>query len=372
MGQSHQDTNAVLSVRTLNRTLLARQCLLERSEMPVMDAVEHLVGLQSQMPTSPYYGLWTRLKGFRNEDLSMLIQNRQIVRLAMMRSTLHLVTAKDSLALRPVLQSMMDRELKGTFSKRLEGIDLEELSAIGRQYVEVEPRTLNDVGLFLSEKWTDRDPKALASVIRNKVPLVQVPPRGLWGSSGQAMHTSAELWLGDDLARQDDSKEMILRYLRAFGPATVADIQAWSGLNKLRDVVKELKPQLRMFFDEQGRELWDVQDAPIMDSDLPAPLRFIGDFDNILLSYVDRSRIIADAYKPIVFTKNGIVRPTVLLDGFVKGVWNIEREKDSAKLVIEPFEPFSKEDQELLTQEGLQLLQFAAEEAQTFDVQFVD
>ncbi|TMV48468.1 winged helix DNA-binding domain-containing protein [Paenibacillus mesophilus] len=361
----------VLGTRALNRALLARQLLLRRASMSAYDALEHLAGFQAQAPTPPYIGLWTRLESFRHEELSDLIVNRQAVRIALMRSTIHLVTARDCVGFRPVLQPLLERALIGSYGKRLAGLDIAALAAAGRTLVEERPRTFSELGRLLQEQWPDRDPSALANAVRNFVPLVQIPPRGIWGSSGQAAHTSAEAWLGTPLSSDTLPDEMILRYLAAFGPATVKDMQVWSGLTRLSEAVDRLRPQLRTFIDRIGNELFDLPDAPLPDPDAPVPVRFLSEFDNMLLSHDDRTRIIADEHRPLVFTENGIIRATILVDGFVNGLWTIERKRKAADLIIRPFGPLSEEASDALLEEGARLLEFAAADSVTREIRMV-
>jgi hypothetical protein len=359
----------VLDRRALNRALLARQLLLERSEMGPIDAMEHLVGMQSQAPTPPYFGLWTRLRTFAPEDLSRLIEEREAVRVVLMRGTIHLVSARDSLALRPLMQPVLLRALQGAYGKPLERMDMTALEAAGRALVDEKPRTFAELGARLAERWPDRDPAALAQGVRCLVALVQVPPRGLWGASGQATHTSAEAWLGRAFDADPSPDEMVLRYLRAFGPASVADAQAWSGLTRLREAMARLRPRLVTFRDERGAELFDLPDAPRPGPDAPAPVRFLPEWDNILLSHADRTRILAAERRKAIFTINGLIRTTILLDGFVAGTWKIAREKGAATLAIDPFQPLSKPHRAALADEGARLLAFAAPE-ETHDVRF--
>lgn len=361
----------MLNKMELNRALLERQLLLKRVNMPAYNAIERLVGIQSQTPNSAYFALWTRLLNFSKEELATLINERRVVRIAMMRSTIHLVTDRHCLEYRPLLQPVLERSLKGNFGRFLKEIDINELVAVGRGMVEDQPRTLSDLGKMLNEYWTDRDPVALANSIRNLVPLVQIPPRGIWGESGKALHTSAEVWLRKTLSKDSSLEEIIMNYLNAFGPATVKDIQVWSGLTRLNEVIEKLRPRLCTFFDEQGNELFDLQDSPRPDSSTPAPPRFLAEFDNILLSYADRTRIIKEEYQKLVFTKNGIIRAAVLIDGFVQGIWKIEKKPDTATLNIKLFEPISKEDYEALIEEGNNLLMFTAPGMTEHHIQFV-
>jgi hypothetical protein len=344
----------VLSLRALNRALLERQLLLRRSRLSAEEAIEHLVGMQAQVPTTPYLGLWTRLEGFRPEELSELIETRAAVRIALQRSTIHLVTARDCLAIRPVVQPVLD-----AFPKRLSGLDGAGLAAAGRALVEEQPRTFAELGTLLAATW-DREPADLANAVRALVPLVQVPPRGLWGRSGQARHTSAEAWLGRPLESGTEPDGLVLRYLAAFGPATVRDAQVWSGLTRLREVVERLRPVLRSFRDEHGAELFDLPAAPRPDPDTPAPPRFLPEFDNVLLSHADRTRIVADEHRKLIFAGNGI-GAAFLVDGFVRGTWKLDR--DTATVAVEPFEPLSKADRVAVSDEGERLAAFLTQAA---------
>jgi hypothetical protein len=365
-------TGTVLGPRALNRALLSRQFLMERVHMPVVDALEHLVGLQSQAPNPPYIGLWTRLEGFVHDSLSQLLLSRGAVRIALMRSTIFLVSSRDCLVLRPLLQSVLDLGLKGNYGRDLVGVDLHALTTLSRALIEEQPRTFSELGKLLQEQWTDFEPDALSAAARTMVPMVQIPPRGLWGTSGQAIHTTAESWLGQPLSTDYELDELILRYLRAFGPATVADVQVWSGLTRIREVIERLRPQLRIFLDENGNELFDIPDAKLPDVDTPVPARFLAEFDNMLLSYKDRTRIIAEEYRKRTFTVNGIIKATILIDGFVEGIWRIERQKGSATLIIEPFKQLSQHDKDVLIDEGAKLLEFAVADSSVKDIQFIE
>jgi hypothetical protein len=356
---------AVLSQRALNRALLDRQMLLRRAKLPIPEAVEHLVGLQAQSPSAPYAGLWSRLDGFRFEDLAELLKSRALVRIVLMRSTIHLVTADDCLTLRPVIQPVLDRGLKGTYGRRLQGVDAGRLAAIGRALVEERPLTGSELGRLLQETWPDHDADALANGVRAWVPLVQIPPRGIWGAGGLATHTSAESWLGRPLATGNRPDAMLCRYLAAFGPATLKDMQLWSGLTGLKEPVERLRPGLVTFRDESGAELFDLPEAPRPDPDEPAPPRFLPEYDNLLLSHADRTRVIADEHRAVIFTKG-----TVLLDGFAQGTWKLDRPRGSAHLIVEPFGRLAKPDRAALAEEGERLLTVAAQDAREREVRF--
>ena len=213
-------------------------------------------------------------------------------------------------------------------------------------------------------------PAALAQGVRALVPLVQVPPRAVWGAAGQAAHTSAQAWLGRDLEAGPSLDRLVIRYLAAFGPASVQDAQAWSGLTRLREVVDRLRPGLRAFRDEQGTELFDLPDAPRPAPGTPAPVRLVAEFDNLALSHADRTRIISEPNRQRMFTRNGIFPGTVLVDGFVAGMWKITRSRAAAVLTIELIGPLGPRDREAVTDEGGRLLAFAAPEAGPREIRF--
>jgi Winged helix DNA-binding domain len=367
-----QGSADVLGARALNRATLERQMLLSRHRLSALEAVERLVGMQSQAPIPPYFGLWTRLEGFAHEELSRLVREREVVRIALMRSTIHLVSARDCRGLRPLMQPVLERAFLGTYGKHLADVDADALAAAGRALVEEEPRTFAELGARLAERWPGREPAALSGAVRTRVPLVQVPPRGLWGESGQAAHTSAEAWLGGPLDAEPSPEEMVLRYLAAFGPASVKDAQVWSGLTRLREVVEPLRPRLRTFRDERGAELFDLPDAPRPHADTPAPPRFMAEWDNLFLSHADRARVVPERHRARIFTINGVMPATVLVDGFVAGIWKIARSRGAATLLIEPLDPLAAADRDALAEEGARLLAFAASDAETHDIQFTD
>jgi len=356
----------ILSRRALNRALLARQLLLQRAQISAAHALEHLVGMQAQAPLAPYVGLWTRLEGFAPDELVTLINDRAAVRIALMRSTIHLVTATDCLALRGVVQPALTRQLVGTFGGRLAGLDLTEVAVAGRRRVEKQASTLHLLGRSLGELWPDRDPDALANAVRNLVPLVQLPPRGIWGSGGVARHTSAEKWIGRGIAQDPAPHSMVLRYLTAFGPATVADVQTWSGLSGLAAVMQQLSPRLRTFHDEHGRTLFDVTEGLLPDAETQAPPRFLPEYDNALVAHSDRTRIIDPAYRTRVFTRGAL-----LVDGFVLGAWKLARKPPSITLTIELFGRLPNHERRAVSDEAERLLAFAAPDATQRDIRFM-
>ncbi|MGH7474917.1 MAG: winged helix DNA-binding domain-containing protein [Longimicrobiales bacterium] len=359
-----------LGRRALNRALLERQLLLRRASLAVPAALEHLVGLQAQAPSPPYIGLWTRLDGFRPEQLARLLEQRRAVRIALMRSTIHLVTARDCLALRPVVQPVLERGVTGSYGKQLKGLEVDAVVAAARALVEERPRTFSELGALLRERWPDRAGAALANAARAWLPLVQLPPRGVWGASGPAVHTVVESWLGEPLAGDAAPDAMILRYLGAFGPATVMDIRQWSGLSGVREVIERLRPRLRTFRDDGGAELFDLPDAPRPAAATPAPPRFLAEFDNAILSHADRTRIISGEHRRRINARNGMVPGVVLVDGFVCATWKPERRRGAVSLVVEPFARLSQRPTAALTREGLRLLGFLAGDRAIGDVRF--
>ncbi|MCP3145059.1 winged helix DNA-binding domain-containing protein [Pyxidicoccus xibeiensis] len=362
----------VLSQRALNRALLERQLLLRRSKRSIPEVVEHLIGLQAQAPNPPYYGLWTRLEDFHQDALASRLLDRSLVRIVLMRGTIHLVTARDALLLRPLVNPFLERALftGSGYGRNLDGVDLKALVAAGRALVEARPLTLTELGAALGERWPDTDTASLAQAIRLLVPLVQVPPRGIWGVGGNPACTTLESWVGKPLDAAPSVDDVVLRYLAAFGPASTQDIQAWSGLTRLGEVTERLRPRLRTFVDEQGRELFDLPDAPRPDPETPAPVRFLPEFDNVLLSHADRTRIISEEDRKRIATRNGMVPGAILVDGFFHGTWKLQQHRGTTILHIEPHRRLSAQDRAALSAEGARLLSFAAPEAKTHDVQF--
>ncbi|QIN79322.1 winged helix DNA-binding domain-containing protein [Rubrobacter marinus] len=351
-----------LTLRELNRATLARQILLGREALPVPEAVGRLIGLQAQVVSPPYAGLWTRLEGFRPRDLTHALEERKIVRATLMRSTLHLMTAEDYLLLRPALQPALSRALNSFFGKRARGLDAERIVAAARAYLDEEPRAYGELRSHLAGLYPDRDPEALAYAARTYLPMVQVPSVGAaWGFSGRPPYATSESWLGEAPSGSGSPRALILRYLAAFGPATTGDAQAYLGMARLKEHVEALRPELRAFRDEGGRELFDLPDAPLPGADAPAPVRFLPEYDNVLLAHADRTRVIADEHRARVFLSAGRVRATFLVDGFVAGTWKVEREGGSARLEIEPFGTLPDETRSSLDEEGERLLRFFAE-----------
>jgi len=413
-----------LTARALNRATLARQSLLTRSERRPADLIEHLVGLQAQAPLAPYVALWSRLIDFQPEQLSRLLTRRRVVRTSLMRATIHLVTATDAGRLRAVLQPMLaQRFAHSPFARDLVGMDLAEVRAAGVELLTDRALTRAELGASLARRWPDRDPSSLAYAVTFQVPLVHVPPRGVWGGTGPVRQQTAASWLQPTDAPPADTAEtparrrpgrhppghetpvdltstpghraspgptgsppthsrptssapppqpesstvdedpvetLITRYLGGFGPASVRDMQAWSGLTRLREVVDRMRPGLATFRDEQGVELFDRPDAPRPDPDTPAPPRFLPEYDNLLLSHADRSRVIPDGRKVPLYPGNGAALGTVLLDGTYRANWKLDRTGPRDRLIITPFARLNRAERSSLQQEAQSLLSLLA------------
>jgi Winged helix DNA-binding domain len=364
----------VLTDRELNRATLARQLLLERAQLQPLDAIEHLVGMQAQVPLNPYTGLWSRVRRFRPEGLAQLLEERQVVRIPAMRATIHLLTADDCLELRPLMQPVLDAELArhSEYAPALDGVDIGSVLDFARPLLAERPRTGAELRKLMEERFPSESGAALAYACRCLLALVQVPPRGVWGRSAQVASTTAESWLGRPLARRPSLDEVVMRYLAAYGPAAVADVATWSRLTGLREVIERLRPKLRAFRDERGRELFDLPDAPRPDPDTPAPVRFLPEYDNALLSHADRSRFLPAGRSSFARVSTPI-HGTVLRDGFLCGTWRLERLKrgDTAVLAIDHVVRLPKRAASSVAAEGGRLLRFLTPDATTHDVRFV-
>jgi hypothetical protein len=388
-----------LGLRALNRATLHRQLLLDRAPMTAGDAVRHLAGLQAQAPLAPYVGLWTRLAGFRQQELKELFTERAVLRAHLMRNTVHLVDAADYVRFRPLYQPLLGRHLAGTLparagGKNLVGVDLAELAAAAAALLSETPLTRVELGARLAPRWPDHDPASLAYAASHLLPLVQVPPRGLWGEpNGRAAFMLADAWLNPPapvpapasapvpapvpasapvpaptlVSRSTILEQLVLRYLAAYGPASVADAQAWSGLTRLREVTDRLGSRLRAFAGPDGARLLDLPDAPRPDPDVPAPPRFLPEYDNLLLSYAERSRVIPHRRPVPLPPGHGATGGTLLVDGSWQADWKISQDS----LEIWPFIQLNPADRDAIATEGERLLGFADPAIAVRDVRFV-
>lgn len=361
--------NTILTRRALNRATLARQMLLRREPVKPATAVERLAGLQAQAARPPFVGLWSRLDGFRREVLVRAIERQQVVRGTLMRGTLHLVTRTDYVRFRRTLQPMLTAGLRSILRGRMDALDVAGAVAEARAWFDEAPRTFDALRAHLDDRFPGADVRGLAYAVRMELPLLQVPaPADRWAYAARADFAVAETWLGASLASGDASAALVVRYLEAFGPASIADAQTWCGLGGLGTVFEQLRPKLRAFQDERGRELFDLPHAPRPDADEEAPVRFLPEWDNLLLSHADRSRVIADAHRPAITTANLRLPGTFLVDGFVAGTWVVDRKKKAVTLELRPFSPLQRSVAAALEQEGEALARFMESDATTFAV----
>jgi Winged helix DNA-binding domain len=346
----------VLGPRALNRALLDRQMLLRRRRMPALDAVERLVALQAQVPRDPYVALWTRVDGFRAEALSNAMEERRVVRMTLLRGTLHSVTARDALALRSLIQPAIEKVAFGSSPLRTlvrAGVNLDEAVELLRRLLEESPKTRAELVRAIAERWPDVDADSLGFAMY-VIPTVQTTPRGLWSRSGASRFTTVEAWLGRPVDERGDLDKLVRRYLAAFGPASVADAQYWSGLTGLGVAFERLRPSLRTFVDENGRELFDLPNARRPNADTPAPVRFLPEYDNVVIGHKDRNRIVA----PGTARWTQVGWGSVLVDGFTSARWILERERDAATLRIEPFRRLTRSERAEVADEGDRLAAF--------------
>lgn len=360
----------VLTSRALNRALLARQMLLAREECLSVDAIERLAGLQAQQARPPFVGLWSRLARFRREDLHSLLREGQVVRATLMRCTLHLMSRRDYLAFRPALQPALTQGMRSILRDRLETFDLEAVLGAARELFAKGPRTFTPVRAALAERFPQGDERAMGYAVRLNLPLLSAPEDHPWGFRADAPFALTGVGSAEPRSPETSPHELVLRCLVAFGPASAADVQAWSGLQGLAPVLRELRPRLEVFRDERRRELFDLPEAPRPPEDTPAPARFVADFDNLILSHADRTRVIADAHRPAVITRNALVLPTILVDGFVAGTWKLARARQTAVLAVMPFAALPAAAREELAAEAEPLARFLEPDAAALDLRF--
>ncbi|WP_024873981.1 winged helix DNA-binding domain-containing protein [Saccharomonospora piscinae] len=351
----------VLDDRALNRATLARQWLLGRGEVAAVDAVAGLCGVQAQEPQEPFVGLFSRLRDFEAAELSEALSGRRVVRTHLMRRTVHLVTAEDAVGWRARHERMLRQRVLGAYRRELAGVDLDELAAAGRDVLaEGEYRSVGEVGRALAGRWPGAGARALGEmVVAALVPVVQVPPRGLWRASGGARYALLSSWLGREAEPSDSEgadpvgEELVRRYLAAFGPATTADVRAWCGVAGLPAAVAAMRDELVTFRDGAGRVLLDLPGAPRPDAETPAPVRFLPAFDNVVLGYQHRRRMIDDADRGLSVAGARMV----LVDGRVGAVWRVE----DGVLVVEPLRRFSRAERADVLAEGAAVAAFLSD-----------
>ncbi|MFG3341330.1 winged helix DNA-binding domain-containing protein [Glycomyces sp. NPDC048151] len=350
----------ILSVRTLNRTLLARQFLDERTPLEPLAAVKHLVALQGQFPNSPYLSLWTRLAAFERDDLTALLEDRAVLRSLSLRRTMHLTAADDYRWLRPAVQPAVQGILKSSYyGDEIEGLDLDELTRVGRDLLAGRTLTRKEFGALLAERFPGRHGGRLADTLEVTTALAHAPRNGAWGGWKHPSNVAvalAEEQTGLPMSGSRDLEGLVLRYLAAFGPASVMDVQSWSGVTRLREPVERLREGLRVYTSEDGVELFDLPDAVLADPDRDVPVRFVPAFDNALLGHRDRTRVISeeDRKRYARGASGGI--PMFLLDGFAAGTWSFQ----GSAITVEPIRPLKPADADAVLEEAERLLAFIA------------
>ncbi|MEU7848932.1 winged helix DNA-binding domain-containing protein [Micromonospora parva] len=350
----------VLDTRALNRATLARQLLLDRADLPALDAVAHLGGLQAQEPQEPFTGLWSRLRAFHPTELSTLLTERRVVRTHLMRRTVHLLTADDAVAWRPRHDAMLRQRVLAVYRGELDGVDLDALTAAARALMaDHEPRSMPEIGRALAEHWPTAEPRALGEMAVALLPMAQLPPRGVWRAKAGVRYALLTAWLERELepssAENADPVGQVLvrRYLAAFGPAASADLRAWCGLAGLPAAVTAMRDELVTFRDERGRKLLDLPDAPRPDPDTPAPVRLLPAFDNAILGYDDRSRIIDDAHRLLSVAGERVV----LVDGRVAATWTVQ----SGTVTVDPLTTLRRADRTAVEEQGHALALFLSD-----------
>ena len=363
---------ASISQRELNRATLARQLLLERAPLSPTQAVEQLIGMQAQEARPPFIGLWSRLQDGRREEMIRAIHDRSLIRATLMRGTIHLFSAADYRAFRPAIQPVLDKGMS-VLGARAEGLDVETVVPAAYKLLSEGPLPFNDIRDRLQAQFPEMNDRALGFAVRMLIPLVVMPAEHRWGYLANSPFGLAEEWIGPCESPDQALQELMRRYLAAFGPATVSDAQTWLGITGLKPTFEALRPDLVVFAGERGKEYFDLPDAPRPPGDVPAPVRFLPDFDNLLLSHADRTRVIADDHRGVVYQKGNLrLLPSFMVDGVVAGMWRSERKRKDATLTITPFAPLTPDTKRELAAEGEPLIRFIEEDATTYSVVFAE
>jgi hypothetical protein len=365
--------NTTLTLREINRATLARQMLLVRQRLAPIDAIERLIGLQAQWPRPPFVGLWTRLEGFERQHLAALFDARTVVRATFLRATIHVLSARDFIGLRPIVQPMLDGAYESILKDRVADLDIEEATKRARGFFEKKPTPFDDLRKFFLADDPKCDERALGYIVRMRLPLVQVPEADAdWSFPAQACFATAEKWLGKKIPQKPAPPDpLILRYLAAYGPSSANDFAAWSALARpaVRDAFERLRPQLVALRDEKKRELFDLPDSPRPPAATAAPIRFIPEYDNLLNTRADE-RFVATEHRPKVFLSALRLAATVLVDGFVAATWKIQATKKKATLTIEPFAALPAKVRKAIEPEAEALVRFSEPDISAVDVKF--
>lgn len=334
------------SRRRLGRTLLLRQHLLERVDETPEEMAEHLIGLQAQENLPPFLSLAARLREFDPEAVTRALDERRLVRLLTMRGTIHLLTARDASMLRPWVEPRMLQELRSSQAVgAARDVDPIAFTAALREVLETGPLPQREIGRRLAERFP-YPATQLGQVARLRAPLAQLPPRGGWKQAGEVVYDYVDRWTGVPLTDPDPA-EIVRRYLAAFGPATAADVTAWSAVTRLGPVLAGM-PDLVRHEDEEGRVLFDLPEAPVAEEEEPAPVRLLGNYDNVWLSHAARDRVTEPEKRRAWMTANGAQLHAMFVDGWLEGLWRIE---DGRVVVGTLMRPLSRAERAELDEE---------------------
>jgi hypothetical protein len=360
-------SETVLTTRALNRAALARQMLLERSDRSIVDAVEFLGGLQAQQSNDPYIGLWSRLNGFTQEQLTQLIVDKTLLRATTMRGTLHLHSAADMVGFRALVQGFLHGQWKGGFTKRFGDNDKQKVLKAAIKLIDKQPMTAGALQKLLKDKFPTAEPLSMTTLLQSHETLIQIPPTRLWGNGGAPLLQRIEKYLPDAPMPTLTRVALVRRYLAAYGPASVNDMQIWCRLTKLSAEFRAIEKELVVFEDESGRTLYDLPDAPRPDEDTHAPVRFLPLYDNSYLGYDDRRRMLSPATADWINMFQNF-KPSVLVDGTINAGWTVETNKGAAVLGVECYRKMTKAERKDLETEGHAFAKFMAPTAKRWDV----
>ncbi|WP_299569760.1 winged helix DNA-binding domain-containing protein [uncultured Williamsia sp.] len=315
---------AALTERAWTTTLLERQHLAARIDEDVIEVLDRCVGLQSQDPRAAFVALASRVEGFDPAELDGLMLDRTVVRMALLRSTVFLMDADDARWVRTLAEPALAAELR-IHAKRLVTATPEAITVAARDLLDGRSVGVREMGAALRERFPDETVSTLTAIARAMLPLVQVPPRGLWRSGGAVTYALLDDWVGPGepaVTGDEARKDLIRLYLRGFGPASVAAIQTWAGLTRLRPLLDEMDRdwEVERVTGPDGIELYDL-DGLSRDGDRDLPVRLLAPFDHVVTANADRRRVMDDAMFAAMHTPNGRVPGTVLVDGRVVGTW---------------------------------------------------
>ena len=337
----------ILSRQRLNRTLLHRQHLLERTSATPQEMARHLVGLQAQENLPPYLSLAARIDDFDPTSVTAGLEDRSLVRFLVMRGTVHLLAAEDALFLRTWTQPVHEREIRISQNVgQAREVDREPYLAALSELLADGPLPQKAIGAALAERFPAYSPTQLGQLARSAAPLVQVPPRGTWKGTGGVVYQYVDRWLGRPTV-EPDVEEIVRRYLRAFGPSTAADVTAWSAVTRLGPVLKGMD-DLVTYEDEHGKLLYDVPEGEMADEDVPAPPRLLGAYDNVWLSHAARDRVTDPEARTAWMAENGASAYSLFVDGWLVGLW---RPEDGRVTVLQTLRPLTTTEQSELDEE---------------------